>query len=42
MEQASSDPEWLLEPGTGNWRLVLDVWQHGLTNVAIARGWEDY
>lgn len=40
MERASSDPEWLLDPHSGNWRLTVDIWQQGLTNVAVRNGWE--
>jgi hypothetical protein len=39
-ERLSADPEWLLEPHSGNWRLTVDIWQAGLTAVAVSRGWE--
>jgi hypothetical protein len=39
-ERISADPEWLLEPQSGNWRLTVDTWQHGLTAVAVRNGWE--
>jgi hypothetical protein len=39
-ERISSDPEWLLDARSGNWRLTVDTWQLGLTAVAVRNGWE--
>jgi hypothetical protein len=39
MERVSADPQWLLE-APWDWRQALDVWQAGVTNRAIERGWE--
>jgi hypothetical protein len=41
LTRLSSDPEWLLLE-CPDWRPIVEQWERGLTNVAIASRWEDY
>jgi hypothetical protein len=40
MERVTADPEYLLTGASGDWREVLNTWQHGLINAAVRNGWE--